>query len=193
MQRLWQQHSKTIILLLYLLGGVVANRVVSHLIGVLYPDRPMVPDILFDSLPLWMWTQYLSDPLLILSFIVFMYSLRKRMTMSFFNLILLSVAHIHYMRAAFIGLTPLGRYPDNFTNYGIFDVPQNGMFSSGHTAAALLLFLLVPQEEKNVRKMLFIFFLLQVLVLLLSRGHYSIDIAGGCMVAYIGLQMAKQK
>lgn len=193
MQKLWHKHTKTLSTALYLFGGVIANPLVSYLIGEIYPNRPMVPDIFFDSLPVWMWTQYLSDPFLIFSFILFLVVLRKKITEPFLQQIILSFAHIHYMRAAFIGLTPLGRYPDNFTPYGIFGVPQHGMFSSGHTAAAFLLFLLVPHEAVGLRKAMFVFFVLQVVVLLLSRGHYSIDIAGGCMVAYIGLQMAKQK
>ncbi len=184
---------KTMVLLLYLFGGMLANVVVSFFIGELYPDRPQVPDIFFDTFPLWMWTQYLSDPLLINSYIIFIFALRNEFSKPFIHLILLSMAHIHYMRAAFIGMTPLGRYPDNLTTYGIFDVQQHGMFSSGHIAAAFLLFLLVPAEKMKLRATLFTFFLLQVLVLLLSRGHYGIDIAGGCMVAYIGFQMAKQK
>ena len=177
---------------LFLLIGIGANFISSNFIMRNYPERPLVPDLLFDITPYYSWTQHVSDPLVIISIVFFTAFLYKKLNFAYLKEIVLSYALIHYMRALIIPLTPLGRYHTNNEPYGIFQVVQTGMFTSGHTAAAFLLYLLVPQKQTLLKKIMLTFFILQVVVLILSRGHYSIDIIGGMMVAYISLDLTNK-
>lgn len=179
-------------LLFLLLFGALLNSASSSFIGIYYPERPLVPDLLFDLSPDLIWTQYLSDPAAILSFFVFVIVLRKNFTIHYIKEIFLSFALSNIMRALIIPLTPLGRHYTNNQPYGIFPVIQHGMFPSGHTTATFLLFLLVPKEMTRLKSTMLIFFIVQVFILITSRGHYSIDIIGGMMVAYISLDVTKK-
>jgi membrane-associated phospholipid phosphatase len=85
-------------------------------------------------------------------------------------------------------LTPLGRPTGNHDSYGIFEftgILQHGMFPSGHQMLATLAWLLVDgTEHPRLKSAAGAIVLLEGLALLLSRGHYSIDVVGGSLVAW---------
>lgn len=178
---------------IFLFVSAVLNFATSNFIQLKYPDRPMVPDLLFDLTPPILWTQYLSDPLIIFTGIVFFLFMYKKFTTRYLQHFFYSFGLIHLFRALIIPLTPLGRYFTNNQPYGIFQATQHGMFTSGHTAAAFLFYLLVPAKYNKLKLITLLFFFGQVIVLLLSRGHYSIDIIGGIMVAYIAHDISIHK
>lgn len=172
-----------------LLIGAVLNFIMSDILFELYPERPFVPDLFFSLLPKIEWFQYISDPLMIISSTVFILMVwfmdRKRLPKYIF-----AFGLIHIFRAVMIILTPMGRIVSYNSAYGIFGVVQHGLFPSGHMASSGLFMFMTNEKKKGLRMFFFIFLLMQIVVLLLSRGHYSIDIVGGLANAYIAHRKA---
>ncbi len=166
----------------------LVNPLVSEAIQKLYPDRPIVPDFLFTILPDIAWMQYLTDPIMmVLIVLIFTYILshhRDKIPYYF-----CMNAFVYFGRAALMILTPLGRPTGNLSSYGIFEVinlRQHGMFPSGHAGLAAIIFLMIDRKTAPVYKWIAgIMCVLEVVTLILSRGHYSIDIVGGIMLSYI--------
>lgn len=167
----------------------------NKLIHWLYPDRPIVPDLLFTLLPDLPWLSYLSEPLIagsiaILLLQAFRYD-RRTLPYYFFAL-----AALYSSRAFLMILTPLGRPTGNLSSYGMFEstgLLQHGMFPSGHQMLACMAYLLVDAGVTRQLKHLALgLALAQALVLVLSRGHYSIDIIGAALVAWFIAEKVKK-
>ncbi len=181
--------------LLWLAVALALNMLASELIQHFYPDRPQVPDVFFTLLPNLPVLAYASEPVMAASLaIALVYAWkhdRNRLPFLFF------LAGLLYLfRAPLILLTPLGRPTGNLDSYGIFEIielKQHGMFPSGHMAlSALIWFYIGPGPGRTLKHLAGIFAALQGVVLLLSRGHYSIELAGGIMVAYIVCRIAQR-
>ena len=181
-------NKKTGFAFLLLVVTASATMGVSELIQFLYPDRPIVPDIFFSIFPEVPFFAYLSEPIMFLSIItILLHLFRKEPTqVPFF---FFTLALIYLLRGPLMLLTPLGRPTGNLDSYGIFEVielKQHGMFPSGHMMlSAIFYFFVKGKEYGKTRKILAWLAFLQGFVLLISRGHYSIDIVGGIMSAYI--------
>ena len=91
-------------------------------------------------------------------------------------------------RAVLMILTPLGRPTGNLSSYGLFEgtgLLQHGMFPSGHQMLACMAYLLLDDAAPRwLKRLAMVLALAQALVLILSRGHYSIDIVGAALVAW---------
>jgi len=159
----------------------------NGLIHWLYPDRPIVPDLLFTLLPDLPWLSYLSEPLIAASIVILLLQAfwmdRRHLPYYFFVL-----AALYFSRAFLMILTPLGRPTGNLSSYGVFEstgLLQHGMFPSGHQMLACMAYLLVDRRTgRKLKRLALILALAQALVLILSRGHYSIDIVGAALVAW---------
>jgi membrane-associated phospholipid phosphatase len=159
----------------------------NQLIHVMYPDRPIVPDVLFTILPVVPWLAYASDLCIAGSIAVLAIQIfhidRRRMPYYF-----LTIAVLYISRAFLMVLTPLGRPTGNLDHYGLlklFGGLQHGMFPSGHQMFATLTHCLVDgKRTPRLKLAALVLVILQAAVLLLSRGHYSIDIVGGILVAW---------
>jgi membrane-associated phospholipid phosphatase len=178
---------------LFLLLSCLANAGASWLIQRRYPDRPIVPDLLFDILPDLPFLAYLTDPLMILSILIYLtVILRKERTGLARHV---GAIGLGYLARAFLTLlTPLGRPTGNLSSYGIFSfigLKQHGMFPSGHAMLSAAFFFLVDGEKSpGAKRILGLLAAAESAALILSRGHYSIDIAGGVMTAWIAVEIA---
>lgn len=168
-----------------LIASVYVNFLMSSLIATNFADRPMVPDLLFRVTPYVPWLQYVSDlanvvgPLL-LGWYVFRGHVRR------LPYVILAFALAELARGFLIILTPLGGPLGNGAEYGLTSIIQNGQFPSGHMIVATLSWLLIDRKAMPMlSKILFINLAVEALALILSRGHYSIDIVGGVMVAIL--------
>lgn len=88
------------------------------------------------------------------------------------------------LRSIFVVLTPLGN-PENFngtnSKFKGFSKYELGLYPSGHTATSFNNFLL----SKGFFKIIFLILTFIIIIsLLLTRGHYSIDIISGLIFAY---------
>jgi hypothetical protein len=167
----------------------------NELIHWLYPDRPIVPDLLFTLLPDLPWLSYLSEPLIAGSIAILLlqafYFDRRRLPYYFFAL-----AALYFSRSFLMILTPLGRPTGNLSSYGIFEstgLLQHGMFPSGHQMLACMAYLLVDASAtRRLKHLALCLACAQALVLVLSRGHYSIDIIGAALAAWFIAERVKK-
>lgn len=167
---------------LLVLAGVVMEGS-SRLLATSFPDAPVVPDTLFGILPYVRDARHVTMIAMIAGGLLFAnYTVRvARDRMPEYMAV---IAIMYLLRAALVLLTPLaharGEGPP--TAFPLF---INGMFPSGHTAAALLFFWLTDAGRAPVlRRAQLALFVVVVAGLLISHGHYSIDIVGGALLAY---------
>jgi membrane-associated phospholipid phosphatase len=167
-----------------LLTAGVAARASSALIDRWFADRPLPPDLLFDILPYAAWTQYLTDLALLGSLGLLVYyaldgRVREIPTM-------VALFGIMQMLRAVIGLlTPVAGPLGNGAFYGLIHAVQNVEFPSGHVASLMLCFLLVDRDQSpRIKAGMAVLLVVECISLILSHGHYSMDIIGGLLLSY---------
>ena len=176
--------------------GIISNHLASDFIHAFFPERLPAHDLIFALTPTLLWAQYISDPLLIMSSVAFLVMISRRYKRGHQNLIrqvIFSIGLVLCLRAIMEILTPMRRMETFNQPYGIFQVIQHGLFPSGHTAIAFLFYLYAQKLKPHTKWLIFFFcqLIAQIIVLLLSRGHYSIDIAGGLMIAYVAYRKTR--
>jgi len=160
----------------------------NALIQKLYPDRPIVPDIVFTLTPEIPWLAYVTDPLIAVSMVLYLLQALSidRRKLPFY---IFAVAALYFTRPILMILTPLGRPTGNTDSYGIFEFTgllQHGMFPSGHQMLASLAYFLIDRKKvPRFKRIAGYAAILEGVTLLLSRGHYSIDVVGGAIVAWV--------
>ncbi len=187
----------TILSFLVLLGLGIINPIFSSKIQWVYPDRPMVSDIFITLIQEIPWLKYISALamlILIGIFIIYFFNYKRRNVPYAFY----SITIVYLLRGLLMLLTPMGRPTGNLASYGIlevFDVKQHGMFPSGHIALSSIIFLLIDKKDsQSLKTAAGVLLILQTIFLIISRGHYSIDIVGGFMTAYfVFIFMEKRK
>lgn len=91
------------------------------------------------------------------------------------------------LRSLCISLTPLAQIQDASTNGSLplISTQYHGMFYSGHTAGAFLIYFLDNTNDKRIKLAKLFLASLTAISLLISHSHYSIDIVGGILAAYV--------
>lgn len=168
------------ILLSFIIFGV--SVLISYLASVYIKSRfgnpPIVDDLIWGVLP-YIKLQLASEIIIALSVLFLVYwSIRNNKNYIPYAIILWSSFQI--LRAGLIVLTPLG-IPYSYT--GISPIGENsfmkfGAFPSGHLAYPYLTYLITKS------KLAIVFTILSTLVLLVSRGHYSIDLIGTFFIGF---------
>jgi hypothetical protein len=165
------------------LSGVLAWTT-SVFIAEHFPDRPLVGDLGFEILPFIESAQYLTDPALFFGVLGVLYYFSRGRWHEAPGMISL-YAIMEIVRALVITLTPMASPLGNGYAYGLVPMTQHGMFLSGHTASAAMFVLVVDREqEPRLWWLQMLWLVIEATTLLLSRGHYSIDIVGGLLLAY---------
>lgn len=181
---------KTILSIALLLVASLLCFAVSDLIQRLYPDRPIVPDILFTLLPDIPVLAYFTDPIMLVDIILILWYAfsRDRIHLPFY---FFSVGITYVGRGLLMVLTPLGRPTGNLDSYGVgvlVNLKQHGMFPSGHVALATAIYFLIDgRKHPEFKWAAGLLGLAEMIALILSRGHYSIDVVGGVMLGYIAI------
>ncbi|MBP9818014.1 phosphatase PAP2 family protein [Candidatus Shapirobacteria bacterium] len=172
-------------LLLFCLS-LVANYVGSYILSHLNLNLQPVNDFLLLIIPRIYWMGYVADATLLLIGALTLYSLRHNLKQMSF--VINTVSFALFIRSFLILLTPTSNsfgiveYTDllSFTKY------PSGMFPSGHTICAFLSYLFIKSHpNKSLHTLMFLLLILEIMALIASHGHYSIDIVGGLMLAYI--------
>lgn len=172
---------------LVMLTGGVLSALGSLLIQSRYPDRPRIPDLLFDLVPYAAWTQFVVEAIYITALVLLVvYVVSKRRLRDVPEIAAL-YGLIDIFRAFIIVLTPLGAPYEEATHFnpsgGLFRLW--GVFPSGHMATMLLFYLVVDHEEApGIKRTLLVLLVAETIVLLTSHSHYSIDIVGGLLLGY---------
>ncbi len=176
---------------LILIMGVVFQTITSWQIQVQFPNRQPIFDTLFSILPYWPWLQNWSDianvfSVILLAWYVFPRNVRK------LPFILTVIGLAYFLRGIFIFLNPFGGPLGNITEYGLTNIHQYGQFPSGHTMITVLIYLIIDRMQSPwLKKLALISIFVEVAALLLSHGHYSIDIVGGFLVGYFAYHVLK--
>lgn len=156
----------------------------SGLIHSRFPDRPRPPDLLFELLPHWPSWQLVVEGIYIagavlLGVYVFRHAVRR------IPEIIAVYGLMEIGRTLIMVLTPLATPYDEATHIGIEGVRNWGEFPSGHAATFLLYYLLVDGDvSPGIKKALLVMLVAEILALLVSHSHYSIDIVGGLLLGY---------
>ncbi len=157
-----------------------------------WPNRQPIPDSLFLLLPYIGWTQYFSDLANIFSIILLaIYLFPQRWQKLPFALSILGLGYL--LRSMLELLNPYGGPLGNIAYYGITKIHQFGQFPSGHTMLVVIIYYLIDRDEAPLLSNLALGSIaVEVASLLLSHGHYSIDIVGGFFVAYFSYHELKK-
>lgn len=156
----------------------------SELIQLYFPERQTIIDTLFLLTPQIMWTQYLTDIAVLVAPIILLFFIVKR-DYKYLPYYLMVFALAYLFRGLLILLNPIGGYFGNTNTYGLTSIMQHGMFPSGHTILVFVAYYLSKEiVPRSARKLLLAFCYIEVIALILSRGHYGIDIVGGILVSY---------
>ncbi|MBI2589548.1 phosphatase PAP2 family protein [Candidatus Berkelbacteria bacterium] len=178
--------------ILLLASAGILNFASSAFIATYFPYRQPLDDLLFILLPYVSWTQYWTDLANLFGIaLIFFYMLRGRVNKLPFYITIFTVGYL--MRALITPLTPLGGPLGNGASYGLTTIEQNGQFPSGHVMILMIAYLLVDGKSEPVIKFLLLASLLiEIVTLLLSNGHYSIDVIGGLLVGYVAYHETKK-
>ncbi len=148
------------------------------------PNLTIIPDFILDHTP-YLNILWLCDVLVLLaiaSFIIFLFSEKKWKELPFYAVMIGTYALI---RAALVYVTPLANPAPNPGGLNFVLMPSGAMFPSGHVGTIFLLFLFtLNSKSKKWKIYLFILTILEIISLILSKGHYTIDIVGALFITY---------
>ena len=167
------------------LSGVL-EFITSDAIQSLYPDRPKPPDLLFDLLPHLAWMQFVVEAIYIGGAVLLgVYAFRRENRRKIPEIIAL-FGLMEVFRAIIMVLTPLATPYDAATHFSVSEGIRNwGEFPSGHAATMLLFYLVVDRDTAPRLKLALLWMnVAEVVALLMSHSHYSIDIVGGYLLGY---------
>jgi len=145
---------------------------------------PMLSDLILDNLPVMDLSLVYDIVCMIPILLIFIYMFHKR-DFNRFPFILLMVGLFYLVRGVFIVLTPFGNPPMFMGSdplFNGFSKYELGVYPSGHTGNVFMLYLLA--NDSLYKKLILICLSIVVIALLLSHGHYSIDIFSGVFFAY---------
>lgn len=175
-----------------LLLSFLANFASSYLLSLLSLNSEPVGDLLLNYIPRIGWTGYVADVTLVLIALVIFDAYRRVPFQIPF--VVYSISSILFVRSVLILLTPVGNSFGNieYGDFFSFGKLPSGMFPSGHTAFAFLGYLLVRERwQVGFTRTAFALMLVEISSLISSHGHYSIDIVGGLMLAYITYRLGQ--
>ncbi|GAA5166133.1 phosphatase PAP2-related protein [Ornithinimicrobium tianjinense] len=165
------------------LVALAATLAANELISTRFADAPRPEDLLFQVLPYVRPARWLTLVALVGGLGVLLVDLGRRVGLA------VGLPHaagafalMYLLRAGIMVLTPLA--PSQGEGPFIFTTQQFGMFPSGHVGAMTLLVLLAGGAPAWVRRAQWVMLATMVAVLLLARGHYSIDVVGGLLLGY---------
>lgn len=180
--------------------GNESSKLASIFIHEYFPNRPLPLDLIISATPHYVALEYFTDVLLFsiagiaLFTALFLYwkDIPKRF----------SVLGIGFMlRGLIVRLTPLHRPSGLAVIHGIFPLlygtelefmlhDQVGMYVSGHMMSSYIAYASVDATKApKVKKLLFTLVVIEAIAMIVSRGHYAIDILGGLTTAVLLIRL----
>jgi len=162
--------------------AVLTTEAASRFIVTRFPDRPTAPDLAYELLPHVPEGSYVT--LVAIGALVLLFAAYViRHEAERIPAHITAVALLYLLRAGMTVLTPLA----HARNGSLLPFPffENGLFPSGHTALSVLLILSIDRKDApRLHHTGTALLAVMIVSMLLSRGHYSIDIAGGALLGY---------
>lgn len=149
------------------------------------PSTPIAPDLIFQIIPFAYIYSVIAEVALLLSSAIFIFYLTKNSKWHELPLYLIMAAIFNILRAAIIPLNPF-QNPYPLETFGILNwiIPQAGMFPSGHVGLAFFFFLLAEKKHAVIKYLLLALSLIIAFFMVASRGHYTVDVIGGLLLAF---------
>ena len=170
-----------------LLISAVLETITSNAIQSLYPNRPKPPDLLFQLLPHLAWTQFVVEAIYVAGAVLLgVYAFRREHRRQIPEIIAL-FGIMEIFRAVIMVLTPLAAPYSAAAHFNATGgaIRNWGEFPSGHAATMLLFYLIIDKETApGLKKALLVMNVAEIVVLLTSHSHYSMDIVGGLLLGY---------
>lgn len=161
----------------------------SYLIPIIAPSRPPLNDLLFQLTPHVYFASYLTQTILAFAIVTTtVYILPKRKNI--LPQLLAAIGIMELIRAFILILTPLGLPEQEAVSFSI-PLAAYGPFPSGHTAFIYMCYLFIDKKDDLVKNSLLLLLIGEIVFLILSRGHYSIDIIGGLLLSYAVYKVIK--
>lgn len=161
---------------------ILIERIGSDFIAHEFTDRPRPRDLLFELLPHVSSVRYLSTIALIIGAIIYLIYVLKHARGDIPEFIS-AYAMMHLIRTGIMILDPLANAHGGGAY--VFPIVQNGMFPSGHVATAVMFVRFIDvRVEPGMRRAAAVAGAVMVLSMILSHGHYGIDMVGGVLLAY---------
>jgi len=175
-----------ILTFLFLVFGAFLDVFSTHLISENFSEElVLAPDLFFKFFEFNDLSK-INEIFRVISIVLLFYFVFKYKDKSELPYLFLLFGAFQFVRAFSILLTPLmpPYFPYHF-EFGLFSkfLPNVGLFPSGHTSYAFMGFL-ISWNKKFYRYSFLILFLIIALTMLISRGHYSIDILGTVFICY---------
>ncbi|HUX95004.1 MAG TPA: phosphatase PAP2-related protein [Bacteroidales bacterium] len=145
---------------------------------------PMLSDLILDNLPVIDLSLVYDIVCLIPIFLLFVYVIHKK-EYNRVPFMLLMIGMFYLVRGVFIVLTPFGNPPmfgGSDPLFNGFSKYELGVYPSGHAGNLFMLFLLV--NDSIYKRIIMACLVVVIITLLLSHGHYSIDIFSGIFFSY---------
>jgi len=170
---------KLFISFIFFLLAIISTNIGSNYIKKTFVEPPIVRDLLWEKLPYISWFIIISEIIIAFSVIYLIYwSIKK--DKDYIPYVFIMWFSFQIIRAIMIIFTPLG-FPQMYD--GIVPIGKESTFAfgnypSGHLIYPFLLFLVT-------RKKLFILLsFLGGLTLLISHGHYTVDLIGTVFIGF---------
>lgn len=176
-----------IIAILINLLALAAIIAASFAIPIISPSRPPLNDLLFELTPYIPLAGYLTQIVLALTAIVTTHYAFSNKGISLPQIIA-AIGTMEFIRALILVLTPLGLPAQEIVNINT-PLAAYGPFPSGHTAFVFLCYLFIDKNDIKTKTTLLFLLFGEITFLILSRGHYSIDIVGGLLLGYAVYQI----
>lgn len=165
--------------------GIACMILAQQVLNARYPNPVRPSDLILDIVgpyPIFIVTGELAGSF---SILLYWYTAYKQ---GFTTLpeFLAKLGLMYALRALTIVLTPLASIQPNGGGNAtpIISNLYFGMFFSGHTASAFIIYF-IDHYSQRTKLLKFISALSVATALILSHSHYSIDIIGGILVAYL--------
>ena len=173
--------------LFFSMWGIVLNFISQSYLNNSYINGkqfPALTDFFLDKLPYLPKLSWIYDSAALFALFVFMFFVLSKNQIKKVPYYLLLVGLFNMLRAIFIILTPYGAPSGFYGTSGLFhgfSLYELGFYPSGHAGG---LFLYALLSFGLYRWIILSLDVIAILTLMLSRGHYSIDILSGLIFAY---------
>ncbi len=175
----------TVIAFIITLTSIPAFFFASAMIPLISPNRPALDDLLFDILPFVPWLQYGADffvAVALISIVIYLFPKRKEKLPQ----VVAAIGVMEWIRSFIVAVTPIGGPARPDIHYGITPLILNGPFPSGHTALVYMCYLFVDKKQApGLKTVLLVSTIGEIISLIMSHGHYSIDVIGGLLLTYV--------
>ena len=181
-----RQLAKHLVLAVIFLIVAVWLNYISTLYVDSLPKQEPVLDLMHSIFTFNQAYSIISEIFLVLAVLVFLWYIASRKDFESLPFYLTCIATFYLVRALILPLTPLqDPYPADHL-FGILSwlLPNGGTFPSGHTGLVFMMLWLVKSEDKAYKYIMLALSILMAFFMIISRGHYTIDVIGSIFITY---------